>query len=142
MRSALPIAVLAALTLVPATAASAAGRTVKVADSDYGPILVDGRGITLYLFTKDGTGRSRCYGACADAWPPYIVKRKPRARAGADAERLGTTKRRHGARQLTYAGKPVYYYVGEDEPGEIFCQDVFEFGGRWLLVDPDGDAVT
>ena len=42
---------------------------------------------------------------------------------------------------MTYRGRPLYFYVGEDAPGEIFCQDVFEFGGDWLIVRPSGALV-
>jgi predicted lipoprotein with Yx(FWY)xxD motif len=44
----------------------------------------------------------------------------------------------YGKRQVTYNGHPLYYYVTDDQPGEITCQDVFEFGGKWLLVQPGG----
>src|SRR5262245_31556128 len=40
------------------------------ADAGFGPILVDSRGRTLYLFRRDTPGRSACTGACAVAWPP------------------------------------------------------------------------
>jgi predicted lipoprotein with Yx(FWY)xxD motif len=118
------------------------GKTVKVANSRYGRILVDSRGHTLYLFTRDrARNRSRCYGACADAWPPLYTRGKPRAGSGADASRLGTTRRRNGRTQVTYNGHPLYYYIGEDEPGEILCQNVDEFGGLWLVVSPPGNAI-
>lgn len=124
-----------------ALAAPAGAKTLKVVDTDgYGPIVVDGRGLTLYLFTKDD-GRSRCYGRCARAWPPLFVKRRPRAGAGAKAGLIGTTKRRNGRLQATYAGRPLYFYVDEDDPGEIFCHDVFEYGGTWLLQQPNGEPV-
>ena len=118
------------------------GKTVKVMNSRYGRILVDGRGHTLYLFTRDQKkNRSRCYGGCADAWPPFYTEGKPRAGSGAQARRLGTTRRRNGKTQVTYNGHPLYYYVDEDEPGEILCQNVEEFGGLWLVVSPPGNAV-
>ena len=118
------------------------GKTVKVMSSRFGRILVDGRGHTLYLFTRDkGSDRSRCYGGCADAWPPFYTEGKPRAGSGVKAGRLGTTRRRNGRTQVTYNGHPLYYYVDEDEPGEILCQNVEEFGGLWLVVSPQGNAI-
>jgi predicted lipoprotein with Yx(FWY)xxD motif len=105
---------------------------VTVHNSAYGRIVFDGRGYVLYAFTRDGHGPSRCYGACAKAWPPYIVKTRP---SGAH---LGVVRRRSGALQLTYAGRPLYYYVGDRKPGQILCQNVSEYGGRWLVVGPDG----
>jgi predicted lipoprotein with Yx(FWY)xxD motif len=115
--------------------------TVTVRDSRFGRILFDGRGFVLYAFTKDTRGASDCYGACAEAWPPYLVQGRPAAGAGARDGLVGTTRRRDGTRQLTYAGRPVYSYVGDRAPGQILCQDVVEFGGRWLVVDAGGTLV-
>jgi predicted lipoprotein with Yx(FWY)xxD motif len=98
----------------------------------------DSEGFALYLFTDDKRERSRCYGACAKAWPPLTTKGKPGAGTGVDPSLLGTAKRRNGSKQVTYKGHPLYYYVDDDEPGEILCHDVNEFGGRWLVVQPDG----
>jgi predicted lipoprotein with Yx(FWY)xxD motif len=121
------IAVLAAA-LVTAPAVSVHG-------SQYGRIVFDGRGYVLYAFTRDGRGPSRCYGACAKAWPPYVVKARPRG------AHLGVVRRRSGALQLTYAGRPLYYYVGDRKPGQILCQNVSEYGGLWLVIRPDGTLV-
>ena len=114
---------------------------VAAASSSYGTVLFDGRGFVLYAFTKDGPGRSACAGACAKAWPPYIVTGKPLAGRGVDAGRLGTTRRSDGARQATYAGRPLYHYVGDRKPRQILCQNVSEFGGLWLVVRPNGTLV-
>jgi predicted lipoprotein with Yx(FWY)xxD motif len=117
------------------------GVAIKVMSSRYGKVLFDGKGRALYLFTRDGTGRSRCYGECASAWPPFLTRGKPRAGEGARSNRLGTTKRRDGKKQVTYAGHPLYYYEGDRNPGQILCQDVAEFGGTWLVGSPSGQAV-
>jgi predicted lipoprotein with Yx(FWY)xxD motif len=132
--------VAAALALVPA-AAMAAGPSVEVHGSRYGRILTDGGGRTLYLFTRERSARSRCYGACAKAWPPLIAHAPLAAGRGARRSLLGTTRRRDGSRQVTYRGHPLYYYVGERRAGEILCQDVTEFGGTWLVVSPGGAAI-
>jgi predicted lipoprotein with Yx(FWY)xxD motif len=140
MRRLLIAATLAAVLIAPA-AAKAATTTVKVHQSRYGRILVDGHGRTLYLFTRDHGAKSRCYGACARAWPPLMTDSAPQAGGGADAAKLRTTARRGGATQVTYAGHPLYYYVSDRRPGQILCQDVAEFGGTWLVVSPSGRAV-
>jgi predicted lipoprotein with Yx(FWY)xxD motif len=121
---------------------SSSGATVKVGKTSYGKILQDKRGRTLYLFTKEKSSKSECYGDCARAWPPLITKGKPKAGSGAIASKLGTTKRRGGKQQVTYNGHPLYYYVDEDEPNEVLCQAVEEFGGIWYVVDRKGNAVT
>ena len=125
----------------PSAMAAKEGAGIRLADSRYGKIIVDASGLTLYAFTKDDKNKSRCYGSCATAWPPLYTKGKPVALDGARSKRLGTTNRNDGRRQVTYGGNPLYYYVGEDAPGEIFCQNVFGFGGLWLLVNRGGDPV-
>jgi predicted lipoprotein with Yx(FWY)xxD motif len=115
--------------------------TVTVNSSRFGKILFDGRGFALYAFTKDPRGRSVCSGACAKVWPPYIVRGAPRADAGLKRSLVGTTRRADGRLQGTFAGHPLYYYVGDRAPRQILCQNVSEFGGLWLVVRPTGTPV-
>jgi predicted lipoprotein with Yx(FWY)xxD motif len=132
------VLVLLALAAAPAAAGAEPGAaTVKVQSSRFGPILFDGRGFVLYAFTRDPRGVSKCAGACAAAWPPYRAKGPLRAGKGARASRIGRTP----SGQVTYAGRPLYYYVGDRRPGQILCQDVFEFGGRWLVLRGTGALV-
>ena len=136
------VALVAALAAVaPAGAGTPAKVSLTVASSDYGRIVFDGRGFVLYAFTADRRGRSNCSGACAKAWPPYVVKGAVRAGPGTKQRLLGTIRRADGSRQLTYAGRPLYYYVGEDRPHLVLCQNVREFGGLWLVVRPSGALV-
>jgi predicted lipoprotein with Yx(FWY)xxD motif len=129
-------------TTTDASASRRRGASVKVMDTRYGRMLFDGRGRALYLFTREtGQSRSRCYGDCATAWPPFLTRGKPRARAGVKASLLGTTKRRDGKTQVTYRGQPLYYYITDTKPGQVTCQDVTEFGGTWLVVAPSGQAI-
>ena len=142
LRFALITVAASVLALVLAPSAMAAGSAVTVRDSDrYGRYLTDGAGRTLYLFTRERGSASRCYGACARAWPPLLTRGAPRARGAARRNLLGTTRRRDGSRQVTYNGHPVYYYFRERRAGQIFCQNVVEFGGTWLLVNPRGGAI-
>jgi predicted lipoprotein with Yx(FWY)xxD motif len=124
-----------------ASTATARGPKLKIVDSDYGRVLSSGRGRALYLFTADHGKASNCSGACATAWPPYIVKRKPAAGRGAKPGLIGTTRRSDGKLQATYAGHPVYFYEGDNEPGEVLCQAVNEFGGYWYVLRGNGRAV-
>jgi predicted lipoprotein with Yx(FWY)xxD motif len=118
-----------------------AAPTLTAKSSRFGRVLFDGRGYVLYAFTRDGRGRSACYAACAKAWPVYYAKAGLRAGAGVQSALLGTTRRRDGRRQVTYAGRPLYHYVGDTKPGQILCQNVAEFGGTWLVVRPSGRLV-
>lgn len=131
------LTLLVALALAPSSHAM-----VSAKQSAYGKILFDGRGFVLYGFTRDAHGRSACSGACAKAWPPYIVKSRPTGGAGVAARRLGTTRRAGGSLQATYAGRPLYYYVGDRRAGQILCQNVLEYGGSWRVVRPSGALVA
>ncbi len=118
---------------------SVKGARVKVVNSDFGRVIADGKGEAFYLFDKEDSKKPRCYGACAQVWPPVLTKGRPVAGSGVQQSLLGTTKRSNGKLQVTYAGHPLYYYV-DDSPGTILCHDVAEFGGLWLVVKPDGEA--
>ena len=65
--------------------------TIKVRNTRYGRILFDGNGRALYLFTRERSTKSRCYGQCAVAWPPFYARGKLRAGSGLDADQLGST---------------------------------------------------
>jgi len=135
----------AAALAVPAAGMSDAsqvmGVTLLVRNSAYGKILFDGRGYVLYAFSRDAKGKSNCYGRCAARWPVYFAKDTLRAGSGVKQALLGTTRRSDGRRQVTYAGRPLYHYVGDTRPGLITCQNVSEYGGLWLVVGANGAVV-
>lgn len=104
----------------------------------FGNILVDGEGLTLYLFTQDSDGESSCYDQCAENWPPLTVEGDPTAGEDVTAE-LGTTERDDGSMQVTAAGNPLYYFVNDSEPGDANGQGV---GDVWYVLTPDGTRKT
>lgn len=115
--------------------------TLTVRSTAFGRILFDGRGRALYGFTRDRRGGpSRCYGACAEAWPVLFAKGALRAGKGVKQSLIGTVRRTDGRRQVTYNGWPLYLYAHEG-PGEVRCQNVEGFGGLWLVVRPGGGLV-
>ena len=118
---------------------SGSGSVVELTDTEYGEILVDSDGRTLYSFDKESTDRSECFGACAEAWPPFYTEGEPRAGSGVKQDLLGTTDH-EGKDLVTYDGHPLYYYVNEG-PNEVLCQGVEEFGGLWLVVAPSGEVI-
>lgn len=132
------------LTWQPAAAQTSGSAQVTVEDSDeYGEYLADADGQALYLFTADkqGAAESTCYDDCAAAWPPLLTEGEPEAGEQADPALLDTFERQDGARQVTYNGWPLYYYVRDQGAGEATGQDVHGFGGEWYLVSPQGDKV-
>jgi len=135
------VAVIAAATAAGGTA-STASKTLNVGKSRYGRVLFDGKGRALYAFTRDHRGgKSRCYGDCARAWPVYYKRGTLAAGAGVKRSLLGSVRRQDGRLQVTYNGRPLYYYVHDTQPGQITCQDVVEYGGTWLVVSPNGRLV-
>ena len=116
--------------------ADAATLTLAMADSSLGSILVDGKGITLYLFTKDTPNASNCTGQCLAAWPPLLGK--PTAGKGVDAAKLGSFPRADGSTQASYNGWPLYYWEQDTKPGDVTGQDVNKV---WYVLNRDGTAV-
>ncbi len=130
------VAVLAAASGSVAAATSAAAK-LSVQSTEYGKVLFGPGGKVVYAFGADKSSTSRCYGVCAAAWPPLLTKGAPLAASGVESKLLGTTKRRNGTLQVTYAGHPLYYYSA-DKIGKIMCQHANMHGGLWLIVKPDG----
>ena len=122
-----------------AMAGNSSGRpaVIRVARSDFGRMLFDSHRQAIYVFERDPKGRSVCYGDCARAWPPVFTDGRPVAGKGVKASLLGTIERRGGRRQVTYAGKPLYFYAHEGR-GEVRCHNVNLNGGFWWVVGPDG----
>jgi predicted lipoprotein with Yx(FWY)xxD motif len=104
-----------------------------------GKVIVDSKGLTLYDFHKDKGGKSACYGACAKVWPPLLSSGEPRVGEGAMASKLGTTERKDGTLQVTYAGWPLYTYAADEKPGDANGNDIDSFGAEWYALLPSGE---
>ncbi len=118
-------------------AASSGGALVNVGqNAALGSFLVDSKGMTLYLFTKDAPNTSNCYGGCATAWPPLLTTGAPVPGTGVDDSKLGTTKRTDGTTQVTYNGWPLYYWKNDKAAGDTTGENV---QGVWFVITPDGN---
>ena len=111
-----------------------------------GKVLVDGQGLTLYVFAPDKhSGSSKCYGRCASAWPPLVlpsgVRRAP-AGPGVRSALLGTTKRKDGTVEVTYHRWPLYTWVVDSALGDATGQDLNNLGGKWYVITPAGQLIT
>lgn len=127
-----------------ATDASGSGTAgavgVQLAESSLGEIVVDGEGITLYLFTNDEPGVSNCTGGCLDTWPPlHAEDGVPPLGEGLDAGDFAVITGADGEPQLTFHGWPLYYYAGDAAPGDVNGQSL---GDVWWVIDAEGNAVT
>ena len=117
---------------------------VNVTEAEgFGPILVDGQGMSLYVFMADtqDAGTSACADDCAVEWPPLVTDGSPVAGEGVDAALLGTITRDDGSTQVTYNGWPLYLFEEDTAAGDTNGQGIDEFGGLWFLVSPEGEAV-
>ncbi|TMD87644.1 MAG: hypothetical protein E6I73_14735 [Chloroflexi bacterium] len=122
---------------------AATGTTIAVAnDAKLGSILVDGKGITVYLFVADTGTASTCYTSCANIWPPVLTNGAPQAGTGADKSKLGTTTRTDGKVEVTYAGHPLYYFIKDKKAGDTTGQGINGFGGLWWVMSASGEAIT
>jgi len=121
--------------------AAAAATIATASEAKLGQILVDGKGMTLYLFVADTGSKSTCYTSCAQVWPPVLTNGAPQAGTGAQASQLGTTTRTDGTIQVTYSGHPLYYFAGDKKPGDATGQGIDNFGGLWWVISPSGAAI-
>ncbi len=108
--------------------------------SGLGTVLVDSEGFAVYEFAKDTGITSSCYGPCEKGWPPVTATGAPTAGGGAMSSQIGTTKRRDGALQVTYAGHPLYTFVEDKNPGEATGNGSEAFGGLWSVLGASGSA--
>ncbi len=97
--------------------------------------------LTVYMFAADHGGTSACYAACAAAWPPVLTSGSPKAEGGASASKLGTITRSEGAKQVTYAGHPLYYYTPDSTESDITGQGINSFGALWYVLSPGGQVI-
>ncbi|HXS34559.1 MAG TPA: hypothetical protein VN758_12380 [Solirubrobacterales bacterium] len=123
----------------PASAEGTAAVITAASAPKLGKIIVDSKGFTLYDFHKDKGTTSACYGGCAQVWPPILSEGKPQAGEGAMASKLGTTERKDGTTQVTYAGHPLYTFVEDKKPGDAKGNDFSSFGAEWYALQPSGE---
>jgi len=116
------------------TISSGQGTTVRASRNDaLGSFLTDKDGRTLYLFTKDSENHSVCYAGCATAWPPLLVGDSVEPNLDGIGGTLATTVRNDGNRQVTYGGKPLYYFTPDTKIGDTKGQGV---GTVWYVLAP------
>jgi predicted lipoprotein with Yx(FWY)xxD motif len=136
----------ATTTATPATTASESATSsdsatvdLKTASSSAGNIVVDGKGMSVYYFTKDvkDSGKSNCTGDCLVKWPPVITTNDTPKVEGVTGK-VGTITTADGKKQVTVDGMPVYLWEKDKAPGDVTGQGV---GNVWYLVAPDGTMI-
>jgi len=91
-------------------------------------VLAGKSGMTLYTFDKDDakSGKSTCFDDCAGTWPPAAV-----TEAVSSAKEFGQIVRPDGFIQLTFRGKPLYFFAGDQKPGQTSGDNI---GDVWHVI--------
>jgi predicted lipoprotein with Yx(FWY)xxD motif len=125
----------ASVAALDATAASARTTATVVGTErsvTFGTILESG-GHTLYTVKAS---KIACKATCLKYWPALVLARgQTKAKAGKGVKRsmLGTKKRAHGVLQVTYKGKPLYWFVGDTGHGQA-GGNLKDAWGTWSVV--------
>jgi predicted lipoprotein with Yx(FWY)xxD motif len=120
-----------------ATSRIAKSVTVTTVKTTKGKVLASGK--TLYTLKPSSTP---CTAACLKVWPALVLPKgvtKAKAGSGVTASKLGTMTRSGGVRQVTYGGKPLYYFVGDTAPGQVHG-NVADAWGKWTAVTAKGTS--
>jgi predicted lipoprotein with Yx(FWY)xxD motif len=130
------------------SSSSAKRRTVVVRISTrkvpkLGTILVNAKGLTLYMFVPDKRRRVTCVSTCAAVWPPVKLPKHatPRAAKMVKQRLLGSDRDPAGGRVVTYRGWPLYTYVSDRKPGQATGQALDLNGGLWYVLAPSGKVI-
>jgi len=110
-----------------------------IQDTIIGSYVADSNDIALYIFELDTYNKSNCVSAsCVQVWPPFIVDSKNVTFESVTGT-IDYITREDGKIQVTLNQWPLYYYKGEvDIPRSRKCQGIFESGGLWFLISPNG----
>ncbi len=118
------------------SASPGSGITINVSQTDAGDALSGEGDMTLYLLTTDSSTASTCDDECADEWPPLLGTAAQVTAGDGVSDTFGTITRSDGTQQISHGGHPLYYYSGDDAPGDSTGEGVFDV---WFIAPP-GDA--
>jgi predicted lipoprotein with Yx(FWY)xxD motif len=150
MRRAVVLAGAIAILAFGATAAATtSGTTLKLAYNKQlkAKIIVDAKGLTLYMFGADPKNVGTCTKSidprCLVTWPPLTGKAV--AGAGLSAKLIGIASRSDGKVQVSYNGHALYYFHGDGgstppdrKPGQINGQN---FLSLWWVLGANGKPI-
>jgi predicted lipoprotein with Yx(FWY)xxD motif len=121
------------------SSAPAPSSDLAVASTSLGRVVVDGAGLTVYVFDHDRAGRpSTCTGECARLWPAVVTTSATPSAPGVTG-RIGTVATADGRKQVTLDGLPLYTYAQDRAAGDVGGQGL---DGVWWTVGADGAKVT
>ncbi len=124
------IATIVSLILInnPANASSHGNALVMSGPLNGQVFIMNEKHMSLYFYSKDANGVSKCNGACAKAWPPALMP------AGTQMpESYSLIKRDDGTMQIAFKGRPMYLYIKDRKIGDIKGDGA---QGLWTLARP------
>ena len=100
-----------------------------------GSILTDKNGRSLYYFANDSAAANTCTGGCEAVWPPFNTDNlsADKLGSGLDLSDFGSITTQSGKKQVTYKGRPMYYY-GPETAGKTDGENI---DGVWFVAKPD-----
>jgi predicted lipoprotein with Yx(FWY)xxD motif len=115
---------------------------VSLGTTEFGDVLVDEEGMTLYMFVPDQqeNGTPTCYGECEKTWPPLKASESGvfLPGEGIDESLLGSADRKDGTQQVTYNDLPLYRFSGDQAEGDVNGQGL---GDVWWVMDASGKPI-
>jgi len=99
----------------------------------HGNVLTDAEGNTLYFFAADVGGDSQCTADCVNTWPVFSAEELDPGNGLQPAD-MGSITRSDGSSQTTFNGWPLYYFAGDNQPGDFNGDGV---NGLWFTAKPD-----
>jgi predicted lipoprotein with Yx(FWY)xxD motif len=123
---------------------SALGGVLAVATTALGPVLVDSKGLTVYLLTADSPGHSTCSAQCLQFWPlvPAPAGSGVLPMVSGISAATTTTTATSGTSMVTAASWPLNAFVKDAAPGDVTGEGVKNFDGTWYAVSPSDTPVT
>lgn len=125
---------------VAAQSATGSG-LILVETRDPGSYIADGEGKTLYVFVDENMQPLPCEGECLSAWPPYTGDAALDEGSTLDASLISTVDAADGSSQVAYNEYPLYYFSGDEQPGDLNGQAVEGGGGTWYVLSDNGEPL-
>lgn len=119
-------------------------RVVKLGSTLAGPLLVDHRGHTIFMFVRDRRNHDTCatIKGCLRDWPAVTTTgRRPVIGPGVKRSLVGTIAYKGKLREVTYKGHPLHTYRFDPAARSVMNIGNTQFGGAWWALNAAGKLV-
>jgi predicted lipoprotein with Yx(FWY)xxD motif len=113
---------------------------LSTAGTSLGTVVVNGKGMTVYVFDADAAGatKSACTGGCMAHWPAVDSDSATPTVAGVTGT-VATIMGNDGKLQVTLNGHPLYTWFEDKNPGDTTGQGLDKI---WWVVGANGTKIT